>query len=67
MRDNLATLKNTGEAKQLVARYIAKAGEQETRLEQMAREKREAQAELNRLLAEFDVAVRALVIDRRLN
>jgi len=56
-------LKNTNEAKQLVARYIAKAGEQESRLEQIAKEKREAQAALAKLTSEFDAAVRALTIN----
>ena len=62
LRENIATLKNTNEAKQLVARYIAKAGEQETRLEQIAKEKRAAQDSLAKLTAEFDASVRALAI-----
>jgi hypothetical protein len=66
LRENIATLKNTNEAKQLVARYIAKAGEQETRLEEIAKEKRAAQDALSRLTAEFDTAVRAMVIDKPL-
>jgi len=66
LRENIATLKNTNEAKQLVARYISKAGEQETRLEQIAKEKRAAQDALAKLTAEFDAAVRALVIDKPL-
>ncbi|HKC85360.1 MAG TPA: hypothetical protein VKG02_05260 [Blastocatellia bacterium] len=66
LRENIATLKNTNEAKQLVARYIAKAGEQETRLEQIAKEKRAAQDAMAKLTAEFDAAVKALVIDKPL-
>jgi hypothetical protein len=66
LRENIATLKNTNEAKQLVTRYIAKAGEQETRLEQIAKEKRAAQDAMARLTSEFDAAVRALVIDKPL-
>jgi hypothetical protein len=66
LRENIATLKNTNEAKQLVARYIAKAGEQETRLEQIAKEKRAAQDALAKLTSEFDAAVMALVIDKPL-
>src|SRR5262245_61942913 len=66
LRENIATLKNTNEAKQLVARYIAKAGEQETRLEQISKEKRAAQDALAKLTSEFDAAVRALVIDKPL-
>ncbi len=66
LRENIATLKNTNEAKQLVTRYIAKAGEQETRLEQIVKEKRAAQDALAKLKAEFDAAVRAMVIDKPL-
>ncbi len=67
LRENIATLKNTNEAKQLVTRYIAKAGEQETRLEAIAREKREAQGELARLTQELGRAVRALTLERKLS
>ncbi|MFN0111068.1 MAG: hypothetical protein ACKVZH_19580 [Blastocatellia bacterium] len=66
LRENIGALKNTAEAKQLVARYIAKAGEQETRLEAIAKEKREAQAEANRLNAEFGQVVGALKLERKL-
>lgn len=66
LRDNIGALKNTADAKQLVARYIAKAGEQETRLEAIAKEKRQAQAELTKLIAEFEVAVRGLKLERKL-
>ena len=66
LRENIATLRNTNEAKQLVTRYIAKAGEQETRLEQIAKEKHAAQDALAKLTSEFDAAVRALVIDNPL-
>jgi hypothetical protein len=66
LRENIATLKNTAEAKQLVARYIAKAGEQETRLEQIVKEKRAAQEALAKSTAAFDAAVNALVIDKPL-
>jgi hypothetical protein len=65
LRENIATLKNTNEAKQLVARYIAKAGGQESRLEQIGKEKREAQDALTKLMSEFDAAVRAMAIDRK--
>jgi hypothetical protein len=66
LRDNIETMKNTNEAKQLVTRYIAKAGEQETRLEAIAREKRELQTEMARLAAELEAAVRKLNIERKL-
>jgi hypothetical protein len=64
LRENISTLKNTNEARQLVTRYITKAGEQETRLEQIAREKRAAQESLAKSTSEFDAAVKALVIDK---
>jgi hypothetical protein len=66
LRENIATLKNTNEAKQLVTRYIAKAGEQETRLEQIVKEKRAAQETLGKSTEAFDAAVKALVIDKPL-
>lgn len=66
LRENIGALKNTAEAKQLVARYIAKAGEQETRLEAIAKEKKAAQAELDRLNAEFGQSVGALKLERKL-
>jgi hypothetical protein len=66
LRENIATLKNTAEARQLVTRYITKAGEQETRLEQIVKEKRAAQESLAKSSAAFDAAVRALVIDKPL-
>jgi hypothetical protein len=66
LRDNIATLKNTAEAKQLVTRYIAKAGEQETRLEAIAKEKRDQQTEVARLTAELEAAVRKLNLERKL-
>lgn len=67
LRDNIATLKNTNEAKQLVTRYIAKAGEQETRMEAIVKEKREMQTEVGKLTAELGAAVRKLNIERKLN
>jgi hypothetical protein len=66
LRDNISTLKNTNEAKQLVTRYIAKAGEQETRLEAIAKEKRELQTEVSQLTGELGAAVRALNLERKL-
>jgi hypothetical protein len=66
LRENIATLRNTGEAKQLVSRYITKADNQETRLEQIAKEKREANAELAKQTAELDSAIRSLTVDRKL-
>ena len=40
LRENIEALAKTPEAKTLIARYIAKAGEQETRLEEIEKERR---------------------------
>ncbi len=40
LRENIEALAKTPEAKTLIARYIAKAGEQETRLEEMEKERK---------------------------
>jgi Carboxypeptidase regulatory-like domain len=66
LRDNIATLKNTSEAKQLIARYVAKAGEQETRIEQLTRERQTILDERQRAQAELAAALRALNLERDL-
>lgn len=52
-RENIEALAKTAEAKQLIARYIAKANEQESRLEQIETERKAAQAEKERLEREL--------------
>ncbi|HEX7956862.1 MAG TPA: carboxypeptidase-like regulatory domain-containing protein, partial [Pyrinomonadaceae bacterium] len=42
LRENIEALTKTAEARQLIARYVQKADQQETRLEQLAREKQAA-------------------------
>ncbi len=66
LRENIKALNDTAEARQLIARYVQKAGEQETRLEQLLAEKRKLQEERSRLLAELDAAVRGLALERNL-
>ncbi|NOT63298.1 MAG: hypothetical protein HOP19_24075 [Acidobacteria bacterium] len=66
LRENIEALKNTADAKALVARYIAKADQQETRLEQIVREKKIAQDELNRWQAELSAAIKNLSLERKL-
>jgi len=66
LRENISTLKDTAETKQLIARYVAKAGEQETRLEQIAKEKREALLERTRLQSELSATIRAMTLNRKL-
>jgi hypothetical protein len=45
LRENIESLTKTVEAKSLIARYIAKAGEQETRLEEMEKERKQITAD----------------------
>ena len=49
LRENIETLSKTPEARTLVARYISKANDQETRLEQMETERKTLEAEKQRL------------------
>jgi len=49
LRENIESLAKTAEAKTLIARYIAKAGSQETRLEEMEKERKTIIAEKERL------------------
>ncbi|HKY05892.1 MAG TPA: hypothetical protein VJQ56_13440, partial [Blastocatellia bacterium] len=65
LRENIKALGQTGgEARQLIARYVAKAGEQESRIEQISTERKKAAAERAGLQAELDAAIRALNINR---
>ena len=66
LRENIEKLKNTAEAKQLITRYIAKADAQETRLEQIAKEKKAAEEERIQLQSELAKAVREFKFDRKL-
>ncbi len=61
-RDNIEALTKTPEAKQLIARYIAKANDQETRIEQIGKERQTLQAEQARLENELAAAIRAFEI-----
>lgn len=64
LRENIKALAGTAEAKQLIARYVAKADEQETRLEQITKDRQAQSAERLRLQSELDAAIRNLTIDR---
>jgi hypothetical protein len=66
LRENIEALTKTAEARQLIARYVQKADQQETRLEQLAREKQAASDESARLQAQLDAALRALALERDL-
>lgn len=56
-RENIESLSKTPEAKTLIARYIAKANEQETRLEEMEKERKAIIAEKEKLERDLAVAI----------
>jgi len=67
LRDNIKALTATAEAKQLITRYVAKADTQETRLEQLNKEKQAANEERLKLQKELEALVRGFSVDRRLD
>lgn len=67
LRENIKALTGTVEARQLIARYVSKADEQETRLEQLNKDRQAQAAERLRLQNELDSAIRNLAIDRSIN
>ncbi len=66
LRDNIKALTATAEAKQLITRYVAKADTQETRLEQLNKDKQAQHAETERLQTELESLVRNVAIDREI-
>jgi hypothetical protein len=66
LRDNIKALTATAEAKQLITRYVTKADTQETRLEQLNKNKQAVNEEHVRLQAELETLVRTLTVDRNL-
>ena len=62
LRENIESLSKTAEAKALIARYIAKAGEQETRLEEMEKERKTIIAEKEKLEVELALEIRIFEI-----
>jgi hypothetical protein len=66
LRENIKALGQNNEARQLIARYVAKAAEQETRLEHLASERKALAAERANLQGELDAAIRTLALDRKL-
>lgn len=63
-RENIEALAKTPEAKTLIARYIAKANEQETRLEEMNSEKRSLQVEKLKLETDLASEIRTFSIEQ---
>jgi hypothetical protein len=66
LRENIKALGETAQARQLITRYVSKANEQESRIEQLAGERRTKTAARLRLQLQLDAAIRALAIDRKL-
>ena len=62
LRENIETLSKTPEAKSLITRYIAKADEQETRIEQIGKERQTLNAERARLENELAAAINAFEV-----
>ena len=67
LRENIKALAATAEAKQLITRYVAKADEQESRIEQLTKDRKALAEERTRLQLELDAAIRSLDINRNLN
>lgn len=67
LRDNIKALTATAEARQLISRYVAKADTQETRLEQLNKDKKTLNDERAGLQGELEAMIRALAIDRKLD
>jgi hypothetical protein len=66
LRDNIKALTATPEAKQLIARYVTKAGDQETRLEQLSKDKQGANDERVRLQGELETTIKSLALEHSL-
>ncbi len=62
LRENIETLSKTPEAKTLITRYIAKANDQETQLENMEKERKSLEAEQLRLQGELANEIRVFTI-----
>lgn len=58
IRENIEALAKTPDAKQLIARYIAKANEQESQLEQMEKERKTLAADKERLERELATEIK---------
>jgi hypothetical protein len=67
LRDNIKALTATAEAKQLITRYVTKADTQETRLEQLNKDKQALHEEGQRLQLELETLIRSLAIDRQVS
>jgi hypothetical protein len=66
LRENIKALSETSDARALIARYVAKANEQETRIEQLTGERRVKLIDRQQLQLQLEAAIRSLALDRRL-
>jgi hypothetical protein len=66
LRENIKALKETSEARQLIARYISKANDQETRVESLTAERRTLAGQKAALQQELDASIRNLKFERNL-
>ena len=67
LRDNIKALTATAEAKQLISRYVAKADSQESRLEQLNKDKKILNEARAGLQGELETMIRNLTIDHKLD
>jgi hypothetical protein len=67
LRENIKTLTSTAEAKQLITRYVAKANDQETRLEQIEKERVSLSQQRVKLQAELASAIQGVSFDRKID
>lgn len=66
LRENIKALAQTPEARQLIARYVAKADQQESRIEQLTKDRQTAVTERAQLQQQLAAAIRAFDITRDL-
>lgn len=66
LRENIEALNSTAEARQLITRYVQKADQQETRLEQLTKDKQTLSQERLNLQTQLDSTLRTLALERDL-
>jgi hypothetical protein len=64
LRENIEALSKTAEAKSLIARYIQKADAQESRLEQIEKERKSLQQQREQIEAQLAAEIRAFQLER---
>jgi len=67
LRENIEALSKTPEARQLITRYIQKADEQESRLEQITKERKSLQQERERIQIELATEIRNFELENKPN